>query len=333
MGGTLGQGISPASGLTGEVIIIPDEVNNALVIRANAADYAKIKKTLETLDILPRAVMIEVVIIEVVLNKDLSYGVEWVFKSGDFAALFRNSNLVNTTTTSNNTTTTSGFNVDKLAAAGLALFAGDVKDLAALVTALSSKTDVRVLSAPTLLATDNKEASITVGGREPIPTSSALGSDTGGTLLTGINYEETGIILNVTPHINAGGLVRLELEQTIRRTGASKTVGSGDAQAPTFTERNVKTTLLAQDGSTVVIGGIIEENTQNEKTGIPFLQDIPVLSPLFSVRSKNRDRTELLIAVTPHVIDKKDTTRTREFLERLRQLRRQLDSDPLTPRS
>ena len=333
LGGTLGQGISPASGLTGEVIIIPDEVNNALVIRANAADYAKIKKTLETLDILPRAVMIEVVIIEVVLNKDLSYGVEWVFKSGDFAALFRNSNLVNTTTTSNNTTTTSGFNVDKLAAAGLALFAGDVKDLAALVTALSSKTDVRVLSAPTLLATDNKEASITVGGREPIPTSSALGSDTGGTLLTGINYEETGIILNVTPHINAGGLVRLELEQTIRRTGASKTVGSGDAQAPTFTERNVKTTLLAQDGSTVVIGGIIEENTQNEKTGIPFLQDIPVLSPLFSVRSKNRDRTELLIAVTPHVIDKKDTTRTREFLERLRQLRRQLDSDPLTPRS
>lgn len=332
MGGGLGQGISPASGLTGEVIIIPDEVNNALVIRANAADYAKIKKTLETLDILPRAVMIEVVIIEVALNKDLSYGVEWVFKSGDFAALFRNSNLVNTTSTSNNSTTTSGFNVDKLAAAGLALFAGDVKDLAALVTALSSKTDVRVLSAPTLLATDNKEASITVGGREPIPTSSALGSDTGGTLLTGINYEETGIILNVTPHINAGGLVRLELEQTIRRTGASKTVGSGDAQAPTFTERNVKTTLLAQDGSTVVIGGIIEENTEHDKSGIPFLQDIPVLSPLFSVRSKKRDRTELLIAVTPHVIDKKDTARTREFLDRLRHLRRQVETDAATPR-
>jgi general secretion pathway protein D len=334
LGGGLGQGIPAASGLTGEVIIIPDEVNNALVIRANAADYAKIKKTLDTLDILPRAVMIEVVIIEVVLNKDLEYGVEWIFKQGDFAALFRNTNLVNTatSTTGGTTGTSSGFNVNALTAAGLALFAGDVKDLAALVTALASKTDVRVLSAPTLLATDNKEASITVGGREPIPTSSALGSDTGGTLLTGINYEETGIILNVTPHINAGGLVRLELEQTIRRTGPSKTVGSGDAQAPTFTERNVKTTLLAQDASTVVIGGIIDDSRSEGKEGIPFLQNIPLLSPLFSTYKKNRVRTELLIAVTPHVIDKKDSGRTREFLERLRLLRRQLDADRSTIR-
>jgi general secretion pathway protein D len=304
------------------------------VIRANAADYAKIKKTLETLDIIPRAVLIEVVIIEVVLNKDMSYGVEWLFRAGDFATVFRNRNTISpgTGTDSGTGGTSGGFDLNKLATTSFALFAGDVTSLAALIQALASKTDVRILSAPTLLATDNKEASITVGGREPIPTSSALGSDTGGTLLTGINYEETGIILNVTPHINAGGLVRLELEQTIRRTGASKTVGSGDAQAPTFTERNVKTTLLAQDASTVVIGGIIEEGTNTDKSGIPFLQDIPLLSPLFSVQSKRRARTELLIAVTPHVIDKKDSARTREFVERLRQLRRQLDADRSTIR-
>lgn len=328
LGGGLGQGISPASGLTGEVIIIPDEVNNALVIRANAADYARIKKTLETLDILPRAVLIEVVIIEVRLNKDLSYGIEWLFRAGDFGTVFRNRNVLSptgTTGTGGTGGTTGGFNPRALAATGFALFTGDVSNLAALIQALASKTDVRVLSAPTLLATDNKEASITVGGREPIPTSSALGSDTGGTLLTGINYEETGIILNVTPHINAGGLVRLELEQTIRRTGPSKEVGSGGAQAPTFTERNVKTTLLAQDASTVVIGGIIEEGDQRDTAGIPFLQDIPIISPLFQTRSKRRDRTELLIAVTPHVIDRRDTGKTREFLERLRQLNRQLE--------
>lgn len=324
LGGALGQGISPASGLTGEVIIIPDEVNNALVIRANAADYAKIKKTLETLDILPRAVMIEVVIIEVRLTKDLTYGVEWLFRAGDFATVFHNTTLNPPKSDSNSNSGV--FDPKVLAATGFALFTGDVTNLAALVTALAEKTDVRVLSAPTLLATDNKEASITVGGREPIPTSSALGSDTGGTLLTGINYEETGIILNVTPHINAGGLVRLELEQTIRRTDPTpKTVGSGDSKAPSFTERNVKTTLLAQDGSTVVIGGIIQENGTVGKSGIPFLQDIPLLSPLFSVQNKNRDRTELLIAVTPHVIDKKESARTREFLDRLRVLRGQIE--------
>lgn len=326
LGGGLGQGVSPASGLTGEVIIIPDEVNNALVIRANAADYAKIKKTLESLDILPRAVLIEVVIIEVTLNDTLRYGVEWLFKTDGFASVFRNATTLNTSTSTSGTSSSTGaLNPQALAATGLAVFAGDVSSLAALVTLLSDKTDVRILSAPTLLATDNKEASITVGGREPIPTSSALGSDTGGTLLTGINYEETGIILNVTPHINAGGLVRMELEQTIRNTDGSVDVGT-NSTAPRFTERNIKTTLLAHDSSTVVIGGIIQDNRNIGKQGIPFLQNIPLLSPLFSTKNKDRRRTELLIAVTPHVIDKKDSTRTHEFLDRLRDLRRSLSA-------
>jgi general secretion pathway protein D len=330
LGGGLGQGISPLSGLTGEVMIIPDEVNNALVIRANAADYAKIKKTLETLDILPRAVLIEVVILEVRLNKKLEYGIEWLFKSGDFGTVFRNGTLIPGDST---TTTSSGFDLKKLTSAGFALFAGDVKSLAALVTALSEKTDVRVLSAPTLLATDNKEASITVGGRTPIATGSAIGGGTADAIVSAIQYEETGIILNVTPHINAGGLVRMELEQTIRRVDdpAAK-VGTSGTVSPTFTERNVKTTLLAQDGKTAVIGGIIEEDKSQGKNGIPGLEDIPLISPLFSTRSKKGGRTELLIAVTPHVIDKKDSQHTREFLDRLRILRLQLDSDRSTIR-
>jgi general secretion pathway protein D len=294
-------------------MIIPDEVNNALVIRANAADYAKIKKTIDTLDILPRAVLIEVLILEVTLNKDLAYGVEWLFRSGDFKALFNNGTIG-----------AADFDADKLVSSGLRLFAGDVSNLAALVTAIADRTEVNVLSAPTLLATDNKEASITVGGREPVPTGTAIGEGTGGTTVSAISYEETGVILNVVPHINAGGLVRLEVEQTIRRTGQTVEVGAGNT-APRFNERNVKTTLLAQDGSTVVIGGIIEDNVQRDKDGIPFLQDIPIISPLFSVKSKQRDRTELLIAITPHVVDRRNSEKTREFLDRLRQLKRRID--------
>ncbi|MCU0586810.1 MAG: type II secretion system secretin GspD [Syntrophobacteraceae bacterium] len=311
--GGAGGGEAPGYGLTGEAMVIPDEVNNALVIRANAVDYAKIKKTIDTLDILPRAVLIEVLILEVTLNKDLAYGLEWLFRSGDFKALFNSSTL-----------NRPDFNPDALVGTGLRLFAGDVSSLAALVTAIADRTEVNVLSAPTLLATDNKEASITVGGREPVPTGTAIGEGTGGTTVSTISYEETGIILNVVPHINAGGLVRLEVEQTIRRTGQSVEVGAGNT-APRFTERNVKTTLLAQNGHTVVIGGIIEDNVQRDKDGIPFLQDIPIISPLFSVRSKQRDRTELLIAITPHVIDRRDSGATREFLDRLRQLKRTID--------
>jgi general secretion pathway protein D len=313
-----GAGGMPGYGLTGDAMVIPDEVNNALVIRANAMDYGKIKKTIDTLDILPRAVLIEVMILEVTLNKDMSYGLEWVFKSGEFKIGFHDSTLQGT-----------NFNPKALASTGLALFTGDVSDLAALVTAIADRTDVNVLSAPTLLATDNKEASITVGGREPVPTGTTIGDATGGTTQTSISYEETGIILNVVPHINAGGLVRMEVEQTIRRTGTSVNVGAEGNTAPRFSERNVKTTLLAQDGSTVVIGGIIEDNVQNEKNGIPFLQDIPIISPLFSVRSKKRDRTELLIAITPHVIDRRDSGATREFLDRLKQLKRRIDVEQM----
>ncbi len=305
--------------LTGEVMIIADEVNNAIVIRANAADYARIKRTIEQLDILPRAVLIEVLIAEITLTKDLQYGLEWFFKdigmdiagkSGRFTASHGLADLSKSATSA--------------AAGGLDIFWGSVDGkVAALISLLATKTDVNVLSTPTLLATDNKEASIQVGGREPIPGYSALGGETGGTLLTSIQYAETGIILNVTPHITAGGLVRMEVEQTIRRVDPTL-VDVGGTTAPRFTERNIRTTLLAQNDSTVVIGGIIQQTETQEKRGIPVLGDLPVISPLFSSRSKSGDRTELIIAITPRVVEHRETAATREFVDKLRQLQRRI---------
>jgi general secretion pathway protein D len=187
---------------------------------------------------------------------------------------------------------------------------------------VASKTNVKVLSAPTLLATDNMAATITVGGSVPVPTGSVTGVTTGAEVVNTIQYAETGVILNVTPHINAGGLVRLELEQTIRQVSTTATVGANNT-APTFTERNIKTTLLAQNGSTVVIGGIINSQHTVIKTGIPYLQDIPLFSPLFSTRSTDLQRTELLVAITPHVIDQRGSESTRELLQKLNGLRQQ----------
>jgi general secretion pathway protein D len=113
------------------------------------------------------------------------------------------------------------------------------------------------------------------------------------------------------------------LEQTIRELGACATVGAGNT-APTFTERNLKTTLLAQNGSTVVIGGIIQSQNTANKTGIPYLQDIPLLSPLFSAKSTGLQRTELLVAITPHVIDQRGSTAPGELIQKLNNLKQQV---------
>ena len=162
-----------------------------------------------------------------------------------------------------------------------------------------------------------------MGGREPIPTGSYASGTSAGVLST-IEYAETGVILNLIPHINAGGLVRLEVDQTIRRTGATQNVGG--TTAPSFDERNVTTSLLAQSGSTVVIGGIIQTTQKDEHGGIPFLKSMPVLGPLFtSSRTKDMEKIELIIAITPHVVDQRESDVTREFLDKLRNLKARIE--------
>jgi general secretion pathway protein D len=325
----VGGGAEAPTGLSGEVIIIPDEVNNAIVVRANALDYAKIKKTIETLDIIPRAVLIEVMIAEITLNKDLEYGLQWFVNQGDVKAALNRSRRSSSDDSGldDNSSRRLPFRaLDVANGTGLGLLFQSGEDFGLLLQLLATKTDVNILATPTLLATDNKEATITVGGREPVPTGSFTGA-TGSedSVFSTIQYEETGTILLVTPHINAGGLVRLEIEQTTRRPGVERTVGQGNT-ALSFEERNVKTTILAQNGTTVVIGGIIDDTRRNVKEGIPFLQDVPLLSPLFSNKRKSMRRTELVIAITPHVVNHRGSDVTREFLDKLQHLRRRIES-------
>ena len=344
-GGSMSSGATsgppkPGGIFTGEVMLIPDEVNNAIVVRANAVDYGKVKRTIETLDIIPRAVLIEVMVAEVDLTKDFSYGLQYYYQthpsnntgySLSFGGL---SNVSTTTTSASGATTPAGaasafpLNIGSVAGAGLGVaWVANAQNIAVLLSALSSKTNVTVLSSPTLLATDNMESTITVGGSVPVPTGSYATTETGtlaNSVFSTIQYAETGIILNVTPHINAGGLVRLELEQTIRQVDNPSTTVGANNSAPTFTERNLKTTLLAQNGATVVIGGIINSQNTADKSGIPYLQDIPLLSPLFSAKSNNVQRTELLIAITPHVIDQRNSEAPGELIQKLNSLKQRV---------
>lgn len=350
-GGTFGTTSRTGTGaekpkiFTGEVTLVADEVNNAIVTRANAADYAKIKKTIETLDLLPRAVLIEVMIAEISLTKEFQFGLKYWFQQNPsspngFGISFRDplgqAAAATTAASSSSTSTTASSLAGSIpfigaigGATGLGLgWIAGTQDLAVFINLLSSKTHVNILSNPTLLATDNKDATLTVGGRQPVPTGSYTGTTDTTSTSTGvfstIQYEETGTILNVTPHINAGGLVRLEVEGIIRRVGANATVGNNNT-APTFTERNFKTTLLAQNGNTVIIGGILNSNEERDKNGIPGLQDIPLIKPLFSNVSRSLDKTELIVAITPHVIDQRESGTSREFLEKMKNLRMRIE--------
>jgi len=325
-GGTGTPGQRPPS-LTGDVYIIPDEVNNALVIRANAADYAKIRKTIETLDILPRAVLIEVTIAEVTLTDELQYGLEFFLKNINAQVAGTPASLAGLFTGGYGISSLTQGSLPSVASSGLGLFwATDNQKIGVLLQLLSSMTDVNVLSTPTLLAVDNKEASIMVGGREPVPTGSYTGSTVGTGILSTISYEETGIILNLIPHINVGGLVRLDVQQTIRRVESGTVEVSPGTKAPRFAERNVTTSLLAQSGSTIVIGGIIQTIQSDVHDGIPYLKNVPIVGPLFtSSKLKKTDKTELIIAVTPYVVDRRESDVTREFLDKLRNLKSRIE--------
>lgn len=324
---TKGQAVSAS--LTGDITIIADETNNAIVVRANAADQMRIKATIEALDIIPRAVLIEVLIAEVTLTDEISYGVEWYIKNkgmnlfgyqGQYAAELNNGKTYDPTTPEDGSN-----NLGSAADLGLSLFWGSLDgDIAALVTLLSSKTKVHILSSPTLLATDNQEASINVGGSEPIISQQSQNTSSDTTLVNTVQYVDTGIILNVTPHINAGGLVRNELDLTIRDAQPNTVSG---IDSPAFTERKVKTTLLAKDGETVLIGGIIEQNGNEKKSGIPILSDIPIISPLFSTTTKTGDRTELIIAITPHVRRRQGDEVSEEFIHKLNDLKHRIQME------
>lgn len=302
--------------LTSEVSIIADETNNAVIIKATPVDYAKIKRIIEEIDVLPRAVLIETLIAEITLNDETQYGVEWFLKNKgmNIGGKQGTYSLVQNYGTQFN----KNFDLGTATSQGISFFWGTLRgDIASLVNLLSSLTHFNVLSAPTILATDNQKASITVGGKTPVVSQQSV-ETTGTTLINTVQYVDTGIILNVTPHINAGGIVRIEVEQTIR--DAVKNTVSG-IDSPAFTERKITTNLLARDGTTAVIGGIIQEKSNFNRSGVPVLSKIPVLGSVFSSTGKTNERTELLVAITPHVIDHAGNDASAEFLQKLRLLR------------
>jgi general secretion pathway protein D len=301
--------------------IIADESTNALVILARTQDYEMIQTALKNLDVVPLQVLIEASVIEVTLLNDLRYGVEWFFRNetpggGRAEGAFDLGGIVGS--------------VAKAGVVGpmgfsYALF-DDLNRVRAIITALAEESKVNVLSSPSLMVLDNQTATIKVVTQVPITTQQQQAVlDTGVTnnipnVLSSVEFKDAGVVLEVTPRVNASGRITLDLNQVVTDILPPRPGAPGGNNS--FLERNVETSVTVQSGETLVLGGLISETKRDSETGVPFLEDIPVLGGIFRSRSDNLTRIETLVLLTPKAVRDQGEARsvTKEFRERLKEL-------------
>ena len=283
---------------TSGVLIVADESNNALVITATSQEYRRMRRILEQIDVQPNQVLLEATIAEVTLNDQLAMGLRWFLQAGNFQ--FRFTDLGAASATNPNTNVISAIPPPVIPGfPGFSTFF-NTPNVQVVLNALSSITDVNIVSSPTLMVLDNKRATLQVGDEVPIVTQSAVAVQVpGAPIVNSVNMRNTGIILNITPRINDGGRVLLDIEQEV--STAVTTTTSGIA-SPTIQQRRVKTTVSVDDGNCIVLGGLIQDKATNTRNQAPLVGDIPLLGNLFKNKDDRIERTELLIAITPKIV-------------------------------
>lgn len=294
---TGGEGI--ALGDQSSVRITADKVNNALLIYATPQQYAIVRAALQKLDIVPLQVLIDASIAEVTLTKGLQYGVQYFLQTGNHSVTF-----------SNGTSQT-------IAAPfpGFAYMFSTGASINSILNLLTSISDVQVISSPELMVLNDQSADLQVGNQVPVATSQAIGvTSPGAPLVNTIEYKDTGVILKITPRVNASGLVSLDISQEVSDVATTTTSG---IDSPTIEQRKITTSVAVRSGETIALGGLITDNTNHTRNGIPILSDIPYIGSLFGSTSDTKTRTELLVLITPHVVQSFE--RARAVTEELRE--------------
>ncbi|HET8940550.1 MAG TPA: type II secretion system secretin GspD [Rudaea sp.] len=320
-----------------DIRITPIEENNQLLVMATPGEWDSISSAIRRLDVAPLQVQIEAKILDVTLSGDLKYGVQWWLAG-----------LINQP----------GSNSDSGYQYGYPGFQGNVadrhrasvggggthsvnggsgffysflnKDFQVAINALQTNTQAKVLSTPSLVVMNNQQAAITVGTQVPVISTSIVGVPgiAGGVGQTGSNfsntgigqssYISTGITLNVTPRVNPGGLVYMDIDQQDSVPGAS-----APGTNPPISQRNLQTQVAVQSGQTVLLGGMIQDQSSDSKSGVPLLSKIPLIGNLFSDTGKQHTRTELIVLITPRVITNSDEARqmTQEYESKFESLK------------
>jgi general secretion pathway protein D len=315
--GGLSNSSGGGGGTANNMRIIPNPDNNAILIFATGEEEDTVEAMLHKIDILPLQVRIDAIIAEVTLNDNLSYGTQFFFQHHAV-----NGGLIQTAANAitggggaflPTQPATPGYGTPN----GVFNIAGASGDL--VLQALQDITTVKVLSAPDLLVLDNETAQLQVGNEVPVQNGTLTTTGTSTGVLSSTSYVTTGVITQVTPRVNSGGLVTLDIQQEVSAVVAASAVsgesGATSAQSPTISDRAVKSRVVIQDGQTVGLAGLITDNLSKDNSGLPWLKDIPLLGAAFGTQTNTRTRTELLILLTPHVLhDQRDARALTEDL-------------------
>ncbi|MEO8675665.1 MAG: type II secretion system secretin GspD, partial [Casimicrobiaceae bacterium] len=304
-GGRSGEGL----GIVRNIQVVADKDNNTLLIVATAQEFRIIEAALKKLDVPPRQVTMEVTIASVTITDELDFGVEWLFKGGAPSGRGSGGNITRSTPINPAIPLAAAVATAAAAAVNPAIglaqgfyyiinnsnFPGGVQ---AALHLLDSYGDTKVIANPHLAALDNQKATIKAGDKIPINQQSIVGSTTN-VVTTTSQYIDTGVLMQVTPHINQGGLVTLDIQVEVSDPGAVKNPGD----APPINTRSIQTMVNVQSGQTMVMGGLIGENKQNTSKGLPLLSRIPIIGGLFGDQVLTNNRTELVMFVTPRVVE------------------------------
>jgi len=292
-GGVTIEGAPPQA----EIRLIADEVTNAVVVTTYPRLWKEIEETIKKLDRMARQVMIEVLAAEVALTDDTTLGIEWAVRSGKFDI------------SSTATGTLPGRPLSGLlpgggvVPAGLNLFAFATDKFLSALNALASLNKVTVLSSPTIMTAENKKAVINVSTSVPVVTSQqvpvATGGITGNAITQSVEYKDAGVILTVTPRIGEQGTVALDVRQEVNDVGPTQ---PPPINSPIFFKREAETSVVLVSNETLVLGGLIQNKRTLVRTGIPWLNEIPILGYLFGSREWKTERTELLLLITPRLV-------------------------------
>ncbi|MFC5500512.1 type II secretion system secretin GspD [Caenimonas terrae] len=277
----------------GSIRVVADEVNNSVLVYGTALEFAKIESALRRLDLPPTQVLIEASIVEVTLTDDLQYGLQWTFNDA------QSNGKVGTSVLSS---LAGGVLGGPLAGFSYTLrnSAGNVR---AVLNALADKSLVKVISSPSLMVMDNHTAQIVVGNQQPVQSGQTI--TTGGVISNSIVYKDTGVALAVTPSVNSGNMVTMTINQAVTDVGQIDTATGQRA----FLQRQINSKVAVRSGETLVLGGLIRDNSTTGSSGIPLLHEIPILGGLFGTKNSNGQRTELLVIITPKVVRSDDDAR------------------------
>jgi general secretion pathway protein D len=275
-GGSSGPAILP------NVRITADIANNSLLIYASRDQYKIIERAIFELDRAPMQVAIDVTVAEITLKNQLQYGLQYFL--------------------GNRTNGSIGFGLSSVLARTLPggnIVLGKNADPHVVLNALSAITDVHVISSPALVVLDNQQALLQVGDQVPITTQQAVGVTTADApLVSSVTMQDTGVILKVTPRVNANGVVSLDVSQEVSAVQPTPS----PTLTPTISERKVQSSIAVSSGQTVMLAGMISSNEQKTRNGLPILSDIKGIGDLFSTNDKQVNRTELIVFIRPQII-------------------------------